>query len=62
LQLATLLTVVVTLALPFTPLATLFDFRPLPLAFLGVLGGIVGLYITAAEIAKKVFYQRGNAA
>ncbi len=38
LLIATLLTVAITLIFPFTPLAGLFDFRPLPFSFLLVLG------------------------
>lgn len=54
---ATLLVVLVTMALPYTPLAPLFGFRPLSLEFLGMIGLIMVLYITAAEVAKKVFYR-----
>jgi Mg2+-importing ATPase len=56
LMLATFLVVVATLVLPFTPVARLFDFRPLPISFLFLLGGIVALYIIATEITKKLFY------
>lgn len=54
--LATLLVVVATLVLPFTPVARLFDFRPLAISFVILLGGIVALYIFATEITKKLFY------
>ena len=54
---ATLLVVALTMALPYTPLAKLFGFRPLPLEFLGMIGLIMVLYITTAEVAKKVFYR-----
>ncbi|MCG9890335.1 MAG: magnesium-translocating P-type ATPase [Thermosynechococcaceae cyanobacterium MS004] len=47
----------VTLLLPYTPLAGLLGFQPLPLAFLIVLAAIVGLYIFCAEVVKRVFYQ-----
>jgi P-type Mg2+ transporter len=53
---ATLLVVGLTMALPYTPLAELFGFRPLPLEFLGMIGLIMVFYITSAELAKKVFY------
>ncbi len=56
LLLATLLVVVATLVLPFTPVARLFDFRPLTISFFILLGGIVALYIIATEITKKIFY------
>jgi Mg2+-importing ATPase len=56
--LVTLLIIVATLILPYTQLARIFNFRPLPPSFLFVLGLILGLYIFAAELAKKVFYKR----
>ena len=56
LMLATFLVVVATLLLPFTPVARLFDFRPLAISFVILLGGIVALYIIATEITKKLFY------
>lgn len=58
LLLATLMIVGATLIFPFTPLAGIFGFRPLPVLFLFVLGGIVVLYIFAAEMMKRVFYRR----
>jgi len=58
LLLATLAIVGVTLIFPFTPLAGLFGFQPLPVLFLSVLGGIVVIYILAAEVVKKTFYER----
>jgi len=58
LLIATLLIVVVTVLFPFTPLADLLGFRPLPLTMLLVIGMIVVLYIIAAEIVKRSFYKR----
>ena len=55
---ATLATVGVTIIIPWTPLAILLGFQPLPLSFVLVLGAIVALYITAAEGVKHVFYQQ----
>jgi len=55
---ATLSIVVVTLILPFTPLAEVFGFSPLPIVFLLPIGFIVLLYIIAAEMVKKVFYKK----
>jgi Mg2+-importing ATPase len=55
---ATLLTVGLTLVLPYIPLGALFAFTPLPPSFLAVMGGIVVLYMIAAELAKKAFYTR----
>ena len=53
---ATLATIGVTIIIPWTPLATLLGFQPLPLSFLLVLGAIVLFYVTAAENVKRVFY------
>ncbi len=54
----TLSIVAVTLALPFTPLAEVFGFSPLPIPFLLFIGIIVLLYIITAEVAKRVFYKK----
>jgi P-type Mg2+ transporter len=58
LLIATLLIVVVTVLFPFTPLAELLGFQPLPMTILLVIGIIVVLYIIAAEITKRSFYKR----
>ncbi|MCI0455000.1 MAG: magnesium-translocating P-type ATPase, partial [Candidatus Dadabacteria bacterium] len=58
LLIATFLIVVVTLILPFTPLAESFGFRPLSFSFYLVLAVILALYIILAEITKRVFYRR----
>jgi len=55
---ATLVTMAVTLVLPFTPLAGPFNFQPLPWQFLVLVGGILVIYMSAAEVAKRVFYRR----
>ncbi len=60
LLMATLLIVAVTILFPFTPLAGLLGFQPLPMAILLVIGMIVVLYILAAEITKRSFYKRVN--
>jgi Mg2+-importing ATPase len=60
LLMATLLIVVVTVLFPFTPLAGLLGFQPLPMTILLVIGMIVALYIIAAEITKRSFYKRVN--
>lgn len=57
LLLATFAIVALTLLLPYTPLARLFGFVPLPAVFLPVLGGIMVFYIVAAETAKTIFYR-----
>jgi Mg2+-importing ATPase len=58
LLIATLSIFAVTLILPFTPLAGIFGFSPLPLPFLLLIGLTVLFYILTAEIVKKVFYRR----
>lgn len=58
LLIATLLIVIVTLILPFTPLGEIFGFSQLPMSFLLIAGIIVTLYTIAAEIAKPVFYKK----
>ncbi len=49
---------IATLLLPFTPLAEIFGFVPLPISFLWLIGGIVGSYIITAEMAKTIFFQK----
>ncbi len=58
LLMATLSVVVATLMVPFTPLAEIFGFSPLPISFLFLIGIIVFLYMLTAEMAKTVFYKR----
>ena len=54
---ATIAIVIVTLLIPYTPLAGLLGFQPLPIEFLLLLAAIVGLYIICAENVKRIFYQ-----
>ena len=60
-RIATGVIAVVTLALPYTPLAPLLGFVPLPLSVLGALGLVVLLYIGSAEMVKRAFYHRSTA-
>ncbi len=53
----TIAIVVITAILPYTPLATLLGFQPLPMKFLSLLAAIIGLYTLSAEIVKQLFYQ-----
>ena len=55
---ATLLVVLVTLFLPFTPLGPGLGFSRLPTAFSLLIGIIILAYIVAAEMAKRMFYRR----
>lgn len=58
LLMATLLTVIVTLILPFTPLGGIFGFGWLPISFFLLIAIIVMGYIIRAEMAKVIFYRR----
>ncbi|BAU15758.1 magnesium-transporting ATPase, E1-E2 family (plasmid) [Leptolyngbya sp. NIES-3755] len=60
LLMATLATIGVTLLIPWTPLATLLGFQPLPLGFVLALGAIIATYVMTADIVKKIFYQYVN--
>jgi Mg2+-importing ATPase len=48
----------VTLLLPYSPLAGLLGFVPLPLSYLLVIFGIVILYFLSAELTKRWFYRQ----
>jgi len=50
--------VIVTIALPYSPLGPLFGFVPLPLYYLALILGIVVLYFGAAELTKRWFYRQ----
>jgi Mg2+-importing ATPase len=56
--LATLLTILVTLILPYSPLGKTLGFAPLPVPYLLALGGVTTLYVLFTEITKQFFYQR----
>jgi P-type Mg2+ transporter len=55
---ATLLTVVATVVLPFTPLGDILGLSRVPLSFLLLIAFIVVLYIISAEIVKVIFFKR----
>jgi len=57
LLIATLVVVAASLIFPFTPIAVLFGFGPLPVEFFLLMGLIVVFYILAAEIMKRIFYR-----
>lgn len=46
-----------TLILPYTPLARVFGFAPVPPLFLLALGVILVFYVVVAEAAKFFFYR-----
>jgi len=54
----TLLVIVITLSLPYSPLAGPLGFAPLPVSYLLAIGLIVGLYFFSAEITKRWFYRK----
>jgi Mg2+-importing ATPase len=54
----TLLVMAISLALPYTPLAGLLGFTPLPPAYLLAIFVIVALYFVSAEFAKRWFYKK----
>jgi P-type Mg2+ transporter len=58
LLIATLSTVAITVALPYTPLGEIFGFTQVPLSFLLLIAMIVVLYIISAEMVKAVFYKK----
>ena len=58
LTIATLLVVLFVLVMPFTPIAALFGFIKLPVAFYAWMALIVSCYIVTAEMAKKWFYKK----
>lgn len=57
LTITTLLIVVATFIIPYTPLSALLGFQALPVWMLFIIAAIVALYIVTAEIAKKIFYK-----
>ncbi len=62
LLLSTLMVVAVTLCLPYAPgVREGLGLTTLPGAFLGALGLIVALYVEAAEVAKRRFYDQQGA-
>jgi len=52
----TLLVIVIALTLPYTPLAGILGFTPLPFTYLLLIFGIVVLYFVSAEFTKRWFY------
>ena len=57
LTVATVLTMVITIVLPFTPLGRLMGFTTLPKIFYIAIVAILICYMLAVEIAKKIFYK-----
>ena len=55
---ATLSTIMVSIAVPFSPLAKLFNFVPLPISYLALIAMIIFLYAVMAEFVKRWFYKK----
>jgi Mg2+-importing ATPase len=55
---STLAVSLVTLAVPYSPFGQLLGFTPLPVWVMAALVTLTGLYVIAAEMAKKFFYDR----
>ncbi|MDB5110921.1 MAG: magnesium-translocating P-type ATPase [Mucilaginibacter sp.] len=62
LAIATILVLLMVLALPLTPVAVWFGFTRLPLAYYGWMLLIIILYLGSAEMAKYWFYRKMNIA
>jgi Mg2+-importing ATPase len=58
LALTSLGVVAVAVALPFTPLAPLLGFTPLPAGFFALLLALVAAYLALVEAFKRRFYRR----
>jgi Mg2+-importing ATPase len=58
LWISTLIVSLATLMLPYTRFGQLFGLIPLPAWVMAALIGFTGLYVVAAEIAKKYFFKR----
>lgn len=54
----TMVVVLITLWLPYSPLAGILDFVPLPFLDLMVILGIVAVYFISAEFTKRWFYRK----
>ena len=60
LLIATLAVAVATILLPYTPLAGVLGFTALPVGILALILGIVTLYLTTAEVVKRIFYRKAK--
>ena len=54
---STVVTVAVTFALPYTPLAAPLGFAPLPLVLVALIVAITVGYVAAAEAVKRAFFR-----
>lgn len=58
LLIAMLVVVMITLALPYSPLNKLLGFQPLSLSSIALLGLITLLYVAASEVTKRFFWRK----
>lgn len=58
LVIANVLVSLAAIGVPYTPLAPLLGFEPLPASIIAVLLAIVAAYVLTAEISKKFFYRK----
>jgi Mg2+-importing ATPase len=56
----TLAVVAVGIAIPYSPLAHVLGFQPLPLLFLVILGGMTLTYLGLVELGKTLFFRGGD--
>ncbi|HEV2260749.1 MAG TPA: magnesium-translocating P-type ATPase [Candidatus Rubrimentiphilum sp.] len=61
LAVTTALCAAIGMALPFTPIAGLLGFAPVPLPVLGIIAAIVIVYVALAELTKTLFFHRLHA-
>jgi Mg2+-importing ATPase len=57
---STVVFVGVTIVLPYLPFGSVFGFIPLPAPLILTVIGLTGLYVVAAEVAKKFFYAHAD--
>ena len=55
---ATIACAAVGVALPYSPLSHILGFKALPVAFLGVLVGMIVTYLGLVEVGKRIFFGR----
>jgi Mg2+-importing ATPase len=58
LLIAMVLVLIVTFALPYSPLSELLGLRPLTASSMMLLGMITLLYVAASEVAKRIFLRK----
>jgi Mg2+-importing ATPase len=58
LMIATLIVIAATILIPFSPLDSVFGFKPLPAVFLVLVSLIILAYVASAEVVKLMFFRR----